>query len=343
MQRDLGSVGQLRVAVRARDVTDPKVVDWMATCSSRQVLGAAPGLRPGPNLGELLLAGLTATPTREQIDSLLRVVPALLPVRRREPRPLAARSCRSAIPLMPVDEQARLVARVDALLERAPPGVDAQPAGLVASAADSVRALEAQRPVAAAGRALAVFAILLAVRRDLARAAAAARARPAGGAGSRRSSCSWLGIRLSPLSAALEPLVLAVGVEFGLLLEARYHEARVAGEPPAAARAEALERVGGAVCVSAATVALGFAALVASRLPLLREFGVLVAAELALCLVAAVLVVPALAERLDRRRILSGGEGVPARAQARDVAQAARAWLGRLAARLRPARGRVSS
>jgi predicted RND superfamily exporter protein len=109
------------------------------------------------------------------------------------------------------------------------------------------------------------------------------------------------GIELSPLGAGLEPLVLAVGVEFGLLLEARYHEARQAGATVLDARDEAVRRVGGAVAVSALAVAVGFAALATSRLELLQQFGLLVAFEVLLCAALAIWLVPALSAALDPR------------------------------------------
>lgn len=311
LQRELGTTGQLRVLVRAPDVTDPQVLAWMARFQ-RQVLALRRDLRPGPNLAELLLAGLgDRTPTRQEIDGLLTVVPQyfLSGVVTRDRREA---ELSFGVPLIPVSEQAELLGRIEGLLALAPPQVNAAPAGLLAGAADSVRELEGQRPWLLLAAALVVFLILWRARRSRLRAALPLV--PALlAAGISALLLLIVGLRLSPLSAALEPLVLAIGVEFGILLEARYREARQAGEPPAAARAEALERVGGAVAVSAATVAVGFAALAASRMPMLREFGLLVAFELALCLLASVLVVPALAEALDRRALRTAAGLAPER------------------------------
>jgi predicted RND superfamily exporter protein len=110
------------------------------------------------------------------------------------------------------------------------------------------------------------------------------------------------GLRLSPLSAGLDPLVLGVGVEFGLLIEAAYQEQRRRGVAPADAARIAAERLGATVSISAATVALGFAVLVVSALPALRQFGGVAAVELLLCLVAAIVLVPSLSAAADRRR-----------------------------------------
>jgi predicted RND superfamily exporter protein len=300
VERDLGTSGQLRIAIHARDVTDPAVLSWMNRLDS-QVLALDKRLRPGPNLAAILTTGGGGTiPDRNGVQRLLRVVPtyfiaAVLSSDRR----LAELSF--GIPLLPADEQARLIDRMKPLFADAPDGVRAEPAGLVALAASSVEGLEGGRPWLLLAAAMVVFLVLLAARRRLDRAIIPlVPALLAGG------TCALLitatGARLSPLSAALEPLVLAVGVEFGLLLEARYRELRRAGSTPSEAARAATETVGAPVAVAAATAALGFAVLVSSRLNVLEQFGLLAAVELMLCALAAILIVPGLAAALDRRR-----------------------------------------
>ena len=297
LQRELGTSGQLRIAVTGKDVTDPAVLEWMAAIQ-KEVPALREGVRPGPNLAELLLTGQVGTPTREQIDGLLAIVPAYF-LSNVLTEDHSRGELSYGVPLLPVSEQARLLTGIERVLAGAPPGISATPAGLVAVAADGVRELQAERPWLLLIAFAVVLAVLMAIRRSLRRAllplipAILA-------AGISSLVILLLGLRLSPLSVGLEPLVLAVGVEFGLLLEARYHEARAAGRSPDQAYTETFERVGTAVAVSAGTVALGFLVLVVSRLELLSQFGVLVALELALCLLAAVLVVPLLARRLDR-------------------------------------------
>ncbi|MEA2346725.1 MAG: uncharacterized protein QOG62_512 [Thermoleophilaceae bacterium] len=297
LQKELGTSGQLRVAVTGKDVTSPAVLDWMAEVQ-KKVPALRQGVRPGPSLAELLLTGQVGSLTQDQVDNLLKIIPAYF-----ISSVLSDDHTRGelsyGVPLLPVSEQAKLLTGIERVLATAPPGITATPAGLVAVAADGVRELQGERPWLLLIAFAAVLAVLMAVRRDFRRAllplipAVLA-------AGISSLVILVLGLRLSPLSVGLEPLVLAVGVEFGLLLEARYHEARAAGRSPDAAYTETFERVGTAVAVSAGTVALGFLVLVVSRLEVLSQFGVLVALELALCLMAAVLVVPLLARRFDR-------------------------------------------
>jgi predicted RND superfamily exporter protein len=298
LQAALGTSGQLRVAVSGDDVTSPEILEWMAAMQD-EIPALRDGVRPGPNLAELLLTGVVGQATPAQIQELLGLVPRYFTSAVLSDDHQRA-EISFGVPLLPVAEQAKLLTGIERVLDGAPAGVSAHPAGLVAVAADSVRELESERPWLLLAAFAGVFAVLLIARRNLARAALPlVPALLAAGISS--LAILVLGLRLSPLSVGLEPLVLAVGVEFGLLLEARYREAREAGRDPAAAYSETLQRVGTAVAVSAATVALGFLVLVVSRLSLLSQFGALVAVELALCLAAAVLMVPLLARRFDAR------------------------------------------
>jgi predicted RND superfamily exporter protein len=179
----------------------------------------------------------------------------------------------------------------------------------VALSVASLEGLHGGRPWLLLLAALIIFVLLLAVRRRLDRAVIPLV--PALlGAGTSALIVAATGLRLSPLSAGLDPLVLAVGVEFGLLLEARYHEERAAGRSETAAARVAARRVGAPVAVAAATVGLGFATLVASRFNVLVQFGALAAAEVLLCALAAIVIVPALAAAFDRARVGSLALGV---------------------------------
>jgi predicted RND superfamily exporter protein len=292
------------VAISAADVTAPRVLAWMTTVQ-RRVLALDSRLRPGPNLAELLVSGGGGTlPSPARTRQLLRVVPpyftqAVVSSDRRRGE------LSFGVPLQPVDRQAQLLGRIDALLAKPPPGVRADPAGLIAVAATSVEELEAGRPRLTLIAFALVFVVLLAVRRRL--EAALLPLIPALlAAGLSSLAILAFGVRLSPLAAGLEPLVLAVGVEFGVLLEARYREARRDGRSYLEAREIAVGTVGTAAAIAAAVVACGFAGLLASRLELLRELGGLMALELLATAALAILLVPALAAQLDARRGATG-------------------------------------
>lgn len=71
----------------------------------------------------------------------------------------------------------------------------------------------------------------------------------------------------------------------------------------------AVSRIGRAIAASALTVAAGFAALLASSFPALRDFGAVTVIDVLLALAATIVVVPPLALWLVRR-----GESAPGNA-----------------------------
>lgn len=296
LQRELGTSGQISVAVQAPDVTDPRVVAWIDRAQARILRDQR--LRPGPNVADLVTGGVPGLAVdRQSIDGVLRIVPAYFKnAVISSDRRVAQLSY--GVPFVSVAEQGRIVDRIEAALRSRPDGVTVSTAGLAAQAAHSTEELDGTRPGLLLLGALLIAAVLMAAWRSIRRVALVLT--PAlVGAGLIALVLAALDIKLSPLGAALEPLVLAVGLEFGMLLEMRYREARAAGSSPAAARDTTLAEIGGAVSLSAATVAAGFAVLMASRLPLLSQLGWLVALELALSLGVALLLVPALAEAFD--------------------------------------------
>ncbi len=298
LQQALGTSGQVRVAIRADDVTDPEVVTWMGAVRAR-ALEADPRLAPGPNLADLVTGGdPTGAIDRAGVDGILELLPRYF-VDAVITRDRRVAELSFGIPLVSVAEQGRIVDAIREATRDAPDGTQVTATGLVAAAASSTESLESTRPGLLLLAAALIGAILFAVWRDVRRVAIVLG--PALlAAGLAALALLLIDLRLSPLGAALEPLVLAVGLEFGMLLDMRYRQARADGRTPEQARLETTREIVPAVMLSASTVAVGFAVLVASRLPLLSQLGWLVALELALCVVAAVLMVPTLAQRLDR-------------------------------------------
>jgi len=114
-----------------------------------------------------------------------------------------------------------------------------------------------------------------------------------------------LAARAWPLSIALQNVVsmlgLGLGVDYTLLLVTRFREARAAGRDPETAAIEAARHAGHSVLVSAATVAVGFAALLTVPLADLRSIaagGLLVVTA---CALLATTLVPGLLAALGAR------------------------------------------
>ncbi|MEM1332386.1 MAG: MMPL family transporter, partial [Actinomycetota bacterium] len=110
-----------------------------------------------------------------------------------------------------------------------------------------------------------------------------------------------VGFELSPLTTVGGPLVIATCAEFSVLILGRYLEERQRGLAPRAATDTAASRTGRAFFTSALTTIGGFAVLIGSALPLLRDFGIIVTLNVAIALLAALVVMPPLSVWVDER------------------------------------------
>jgi len=109
------------------------------------------------------------------------------------------------------------------------------------------------------------------------------------------------GFKLSPLTAIGGPLVIAACTEFTSLILTRHLEERRRGLSPQDASDMAAARTGRAFATSALTTIAGVGVLVVSPLPLLRDFGLVTATNVAVALLSALVVLPPIMVWADRR------------------------------------------
>ena len=95
-----------------------------------------------------------------------------------------------------------------------------------------------------------------------------------------------LGVKLSPLTAVSGPLVVAVCTEFTSLILLRFLEERRRGLPASEAMTVRC-RTGRAFMVSAMTAVAGIAVIATSSMPMLRDFGIIMAFNVAVALLSA--------------------------------------------------------
>lgn len=107
-------------------------------------------------------------------------------------------------------------------------------------------------------------------------------------------------ITVSPLTTVSSPLVIAICCEFACLILFRHLEERQRGLDPIEAVEVAAARTGRAFFASSLTTVGGFAVLLFSPLPLLRDFGAIVAITIAIALISAMVVLPPLLVWVDR-------------------------------------------
>ncbi|HEU5084349.1 MAG TPA: MMPL family transporter [Acidimicrobiales bacterium] len=185
-------------------------------------------------------------------------------------------------------------------LDEDDPAIRATPAGLAVVGVGLLDNLSANR-AGLTYLGLAVAALWLLIRfRSLGRAALTLV--PVGLAiGTSSVVIGAFGLTLSPLTTVSGPLVIAACTEFSVVITARYLEERQVGKQPREASDHAARRTGRAFFTSACTTIGGFAVLIGSALPLLRDFGIIVTMNVAVALFAALVVMPPLLVWADAR------------------------------------------
>lgn len=99
-------------------------------------------------------------------------------------------------------------------------------------------------------------------------------------------------VTLSPLTAVSGPLVVAVCTEFTSLILLRFVEERNRGRSPRQAMTVTANRTGRAFLVSALTVVAGIVVVATSPMPMLRDFGIVMALNVSVALLSALVVLP---------------------------------------------------
>ena len=172
-----------------------------------------------------------------------------------------------------------------------PDGVSATPSGLAVVGVGLLENIEANRILLTYLAIAFVFAYLAVRLRSVVRALLSLV--PVLIAVGASSLVAWaLGLQLSPMTAVGGPLVVALCTEFTALILLRFIEERQRGLSPEEAAEEAAARTGRAFIVSALTTVAGVAVIAFSTLPLLRDFGLVVAMNVAVALLSALVFLP---------------------------------------------------
>jgi hypothetical protein len=311
LQNATGVSGEVEVAVRADDLTDPAVVAWMSAFKQRVLDDAGFGDQATPCAQqETQLCPYIALPdlfgdsppeTRDRVEGVLNLLPQYF-LAAFVSRDADATSGTAVIPfgikVMPFDEQKQLIDSIRAEIDPPgtendlPDGVSAEVVGLPVLAADANSALSSNRYLLTLAGLAAVALALLAVYRS-ARRALVPLIPIVLATGWSALGLAIVGVPLNPMSATLGALVIAIATEFSVLLAARYEEERTPGVPFGEALRRAYSRTGMAVLASGVTAIAGFAALTATDIRMLRDFGLVTVLDLGVALLGVLLVLPA--------------------------------------------------
>jgi uncharacterized protein len=283
-----GSIGELDLAVTGPDVTSPSVVAWLAGAEDRT---ASRDLTPITGLPQFLVTfNYGQPPDAATTRVILDRMPAYLTQAVASPDGHLARVAFGVPRLTSVVQDQGLVSRVDRA-GQPPAGYHAYAAGLAVVAASALDRLSADRVrLTLLALALVLVVLLVGFRSPVPALLAVLPTVVAAGWG---TGLMWL-VRAeeTPLTVLLSGVVVAFATEFGVLWLSRYRAERRAGAAADEAAAVASRRVGPAIVASAAALVAGFAALAVSPAPVVRDFGLWCAGDLALATVAVLIILP---------------------------------------------------
>ena len=172
-----------------------------------------------------------------------------------------------------------------------PEGVQATPSGLAVVGVGLLENIEANRILLTYLAVAFVFLFLTVRLRSVVRALLSMV--PVLIAVGAASLVAWaFDLQLSPMTAVGGPLVVALCTEFTSLILLRFIEERQRGYSPREAVDVTARRTGRAFIVSALTAVSGVAVIAFSSLPLLRDFGLIVAMNVSVALLSALVVLP---------------------------------------------------
>jgi predicted RND superfamily exporter protein len=310
LRDDLGFASTVSIVVQSKELGNPDL--WRRLVAAQRIVTAGTdgrcngeGLCTPLPLDELF--GTTAggdLPTDAQIEQRLSILPETL-----SRGIIDADRGVVAIPFgvgtLDGTKQRKLVAQLRTItggIERSVDGVQsAGVSGLPAVVDASASALEAPgRRALLAALAILLPALLLMATLRAPRRVVVALIPPLFALGWSEFALWFLGVPRTPLTAALGVLVAAVAVEFSVLLGERFAALRRVGVPRERAITATLRETGGAVAISAGATIAGFAVLGFASIPVIAEFGIATAIDLALVLVALIVVAPATWVLADR-------------------------------------------
>lgn len=324
VEEETGTSGSLDLVVRAPDVMSPKVVAWIGEVRS-EILRHAGYLGDGPNPapscdraelcpGPAITDFVTAGEEGQTAASNVRVLRGL-PLNERQAmiagglapgRPANATNVPFSIRTGSVQRQGEVTRMVERVVAgsrggKGPPsGVTATVTGLpvvISSAMDSLAASRYQL----IGLSLVLIATALLVAFRSVRKAIVPLLPVVAAAGWSALVIAALELPLNPLSAVLSVLVIAIATEFSLILTGRFRQERSRGAGLAESLRISYGRTGIAVATSGLTAIAGFAALGASDIAMLREFGLIAVVDLTVALAGVALILPGALVWLERR------------------------------------------
>jgi hydrophobe/amphiphile efflux-3 (HAE3) family protein len=299
LESEVGSSSELGIFVQSDDIFSDETVTFVHDFIYEQ-LETYPGTEPG---GLMTASSVVSTvsflmeipgatiipPTGEEVELAYLAAPADIQASVAD-LPAGALNIIFRTAAGDLEERAVVVNAVRDNVDP-PEGISATPSGLAVVGVGLLENLEKNR-VALTYIAIAFVGIFLAVRlRSIVRSLLSlVPVLIAVGAASIVAYA--FDLKLSPMTAVGGPIVVAICTEFTSLILLRFVEERRRGLAPKEAADVAAHRTGRAFIVSAMTGITGVAVIALSSLPVLRDFGAIVAMNVFVALLSALVILP---------------------------------------------------
>ncbi|MFL6243962.1 MAG: efflux RND transporter permease subunit [Acidimicrobiia bacterium] len=311
LDRETGSSSELGMFVQSKDVFDDKTVGFMDSFTTEELAKHPATLLTGAGIVTTVsditndVPGAThVAPTGEEVRAASGVAPPGV-------QKSTVSSNGDALNLIFRTGPSELQRRAEVVREirtsvDPPAGVSATPSGLAVVGVGLLDNLEANRVLLTYLAILFVFLFLSVRLRSVIRSLLSL-VPVLIAVGTASLVAFAFSLKLSPITAVGGPLVVAACTEFTSLILLRFVEERRRGLTPEEAVEVAASRTGRAFIVSALTAIAGVAVIATSSLPLLRDFGIIVAMNVAVALLSALVVLPPMLVWADRRNWVSRG------------------------------------
>ena len=142
----------------------------------------------------------------------------------------------------------------------------------------------------------------------------------------------FLGIPLTMVTISGLPILIGLGVDFSIQMHSRFEEAAATSDP-AQGLQEAMTKLGPALAIAVLAATAGFLALQTSRVPMIRDFGSMLAVGIVILAIAGVVIPASLLFWRDKRL---QGSNVTAPAKRLEVARLVRVLTSTADRRLLP-------
>ncbi|MET0160598.1 MAG: MMPL family transporter, partial [Acidimicrobiales bacterium] len=310
VEEQVGSSSELGVFAKADDVFTDEFTEFAHDFQNDALAEYPDDLLTASSIeaavgGLLIVPGASdVAPTGEEVQAAYDVAPEDIQVSTVSPDATAFNMIFQAAPSS-LDQRAEVVRQLRE--ETDPPeGISATPSGLAVVGVGLLDNLEANRVVLTYLSILFVF-LFLAIRLRSVIRSLLSLVPVLVAVGTASLVAFAFDLKLSPMTAVGGPLVIAACTEFTSLILLRFVEERQRGLEPQEAIDVAGARTGRAFIVSAMTAIAGVAVLSFSSLPLLRDFGRIVAMNVTVALLSALAFLPPMLVWAERRGWVTRG------------------------------------